>query len=424
MGIWEHHIYTLMKGTAPLSSYFHRPIYLLYVPLYAIGQLPSLLVLQSVIVGLGGWVFYRFCLIILVDPVNAVFLSLAYLLYFPNWYLCLYDFHSDHWFPLLFGMMYLIEIKDQDKQAGSSWCLHRLSSRKTAFLLFILTVLLFMAKEIMPFVLIVYFLTAYYRTNKQTYLYLFYFTALAIACAFFIFPYGVELQSVSPVIPKLFFFLCLLMPLCFLGLFSLSWFLPAAVPLIFVWLSPSSAYFSIGNQYPAVFVVPFLYAMVMTLKSVEDGRIHAKIYQPSVIMNRLCVLVFILTLAFHVLLAPSPLSRQFWLNSMHSEYHWSKFVPTERDWKIIEYLEKEFTPERYSVSVQNGIHFPPLGQQKHWTVFPDGIKECDRIVLDKTLESEFGDQVDSAAYKATLKIIRDQFQLVYELDGFEVWGKK
>jgi hypothetical protein len=47
MGVWEHHIYTMMKGTAPLSQYLHRPIYLLYIPFYAIGQMPLLLVLKQ-----------------------------------------------------------------------------------------------------------------------------------------------------------------------------------------------------------------------------------------------------------------------------------------------------------------------------------------------------------------------------------------
>ena len=134
-------------------------------------------------------------------------------------------------------------------------------------------------------------------------------------------------------------------------------------------------------------------------------------------------MILILNLFFHTLLAPTPLSRQFWLTSMHSEYHWSKFIPTERDRQIIQLLKKEFPPGRYSVSVQNDLYFPPLGRQKHWTIFPYGIEEYDRVVLDKSIESVYGDIADADVYQKALRIYKEEFKLIHEMNGLEIWER-
>ncbi len=408
-GIWEHRLYSFLRNPLPIAFYFHRPIYWLYIPLYELGGMLPLLFLQCGIVTLSAWIVHRFAVCVLKDSLSACWITLAYLLYSPVWYICLYDFHTDHWFPLLFGLLYYWEWKKE-------WTLPRLSA---------VTFLLFAVKEVTPFVLILYFITAYWRSAYMNYLYMFYFTCFTILGGLLLTPYGVTLSTIQPLFPKVFFFFCLFAPFAFLSVMKPTWLAPILFPFIFVLFNSNASHYSIGTQYAIIFTIPIVFSAILGIPEIARWLPRFKRFHSIRITS---LIILIVSFMFHALLAPSPLSRQFWFEKYHSDYHWSKFIPTKRDHIIAESLKSLFEERNYIVSVQNSAYHSILAQQRCLLPFPRGltdeqsIAQANRVVIDTALYGEVYDRIDESLYRSMLKILERDFILLWEYDGFRVYG--
>lgn len=168
LGVWENALFSIFQGDFHLLHFWLRPIYLLYLPFYYLGGVPFLLFIQSLVVGLSIPIVYRYAWRITGDFLTTYFLLAAYCLYFPVWYICLSDFHADHWYPLLLGMLY-----NQRTQ--------NILSRKSFYGI---VILLLTIKEISIIFLIVYFFTEYlfYQRKEDYYLFVFGLLIILIIC--------------------------------------------------------------------------------------------------------------------------------------------------------------------------------------------------------------------------------------------------
>lgn len=406
MGVWEHRMYLLLHAPGEVSLLLHRPLFFLYAPLYGLGGMPLLLLLQAAVLALSGWVLYRLARIILHDELASALVTLGYLLYWPLWYAGLYDFHTDHWFPLLFLLLYGWEIRREIH-------LPRLLA---------VTLLLFIAKEITPFVLLVYFLCAYVHTAHKTYWRLFLFTALAILAGLLIMPYGVAFRAPDALGAKAFFFACMGLP--FLGLFVLrpTWLAPILFPTVFILFASSSMHYAIGNQYPSIFTAPLAVAALLAIPRLA-GWLRG--WVSSLLARRvLAGGILASSLLFHVLLAPTPLSRQFWFAKYHSAYHYSQVIPTERDRAIRAMVREEFPDGAYKVCVQNSAYTSQLARQPEMQLFPRDYHEADRIVVDTHAYGEVGQDVNPDLYAHYLQILNKRYRLVRAHDGYKIYAPK
>jgi len=91
--------------------------------------------------------------------------------------------------------------------------------------------------------------------------------------------------------------------------------------------------------------------------------------------HQLLTTILCISLLFHILFSPSPLSRLFWTNKVWS-YGYEAYIPTERD-RLIKEAIKKYIPSDpgVAVSTQNTLNWGYLAHRRYYFAFPVGVVE-------------------------------------------------
>ena len=94
---------------------------------------------------------------------------------------------------------------------------------------------------------------------------------------------------------------------------------------------------------------------------------------------QLLTIILLVSIFFHILLSPSPISRIFWFELV-PQYHYTAYIPTKRDAMIKEAI-KEYIPDDFNVSVstQNSVNCAHLAHRRYYFCFPKGATEPAKV---------------------------------------------
>jgi len=94
---------------------------------------------------------------------------------------------------------------------------------------------------------------------------------------------------------------------------------------------------------------------------------------------QLLTIILLVSIFFHILLSPSPISRIFWFELV-PQYHYTAYIPTKRDAMIKEAI-KEYIPDDFNVSVstQNSVNCAHLAHRRYYFCFPKGVTEPAKV---------------------------------------------
>jgi uncharacterized membrane protein len=391
--------YTIELPANPSGSFMgthFSPILFLVLPVYAIFQSPcTLLVLQSIVLGLGALPVYWIAKKQFNDRLSAVGLAVAYLFYPALQSVNTFDFHTEAFIPLFFLMTFhYIEEKKWFK--GLLFALLTLSTIEFAPILILFLGGYLVLKEVFrthsaehnetflrrisfPLMLItialVWFFAAFYVMNtvnpiKGTGLpgnWTFWGSSLSEA-AVNILTHPLEALTfmVSP-IGKVFYVFSLMAPLLMLSLFSpeflvaLPWLI--AAPLSEYWL-----YYNFYFQYSAFAIGQLFVAAIFSLKRLSfftnDGQRNLRL------QRRMIVAILTASILLCVALSPIGLPR---LGDRRVEI-------TPHSNLLLEVLK--LVPDNASIATQNDI-FPHVAQREdaYILTWPMPI-EVDYILVD------------------------------------------
>lgn len=414
LGVFENALWQISHGDMSklLESYTHTmPVLVFPALIYRLFPHPfTMLVLQSVALALSGYLAFRLARIYL-EPFPALVIGLAFLLHPGTSWLNLFDFHPESfWPPLFFGAATALE-----------------NGKKWAFL--VLGILLLLVKE--PLMLSVAALGLYALwTGKARWQGLAITVAgVALFCLsvlWFIpslmdtaYPYYEAYQGFNPYfIPaKLLYTINILGPYAFVPLASPIELLPAIPHALASLASGNPTNFSIRYQYSASLVPPLVYALVFVIKRAKS---------PS----SLALGILVCSTLFHAFVSSSPLSYEFWFKKK-SGYHFSHYIPDQRDREVRAFLEKA-VPRDPEVSVcvsdQPGVYSSVIGRRWDMRIFPHGVGECELVVVDTSgdpmLWRSFYPVSDTPAFRAEMARVRELYEPMGERRGVVVYKRR
>jgi len=94
---------------------------------------------------------------------------------------------------------------------------------------------------------------------------------------------------------------------------------------------------------------------------------------------QLLTIILLVSIFFHILLSPSPISRIFWFELV-PQYHYTAYILTKRDAMIKETIKK-YIPDDFNVSVstQNSVNCAHLAHRRYYFCFPKGATEPAKV---------------------------------------------
>ena len=444
LGFYDQRIWTLSNvwpfpsPSQIVSTFRHfSPIVAPHILAYKVYASAAVLIgLQVVAVGVGAYPIYHLAKRRL-GPEAALALAAGYLLYPSVVFNVLFDFHPDHLFiPLLLFAFYFLEV-------GNPWGL-ALSG-----------VLMLLVKEsLVPTVAVFGIYTA---LVKRRYL-LGAVVALGSAVFFWLvvmprspglFKTGGTAEShgylgaslpeivgtvlTSPgvwlpevvQVPKLKFLFLMLAPLMFLPVLAPKPLLVALPGLFMTLLSRGPHQYQIWAQYAAPLIPPLFVAAVF-----GSQRLMAIISGNTARWRRMgTVLPLWITgaaLYFNVVFSPSPLSTTFWLGEperLRWSYHFRAVFLADRDRDMREALHR-YVPADPEVIVasQNSVNSSHLAHRHLYAPFPYATAAY--VVVDVKRPLYVNDRIDAVAFEAELEQLRRDRQVLYESDGFLIFGPK
>jgi uncharacterized membrane protein len=149
-------------------------------------------------------------------------------------------------------------------------------------------------------------------------------------------------------------------------------------------LSSDPKHYGFTHHYSAGLLAPMIIAFAEGLPSAKKLWKHAKFkskwFEPVLYSG---------LLVCHILLSPSPISQKFY-DLKTRNYHYSIYIPTERNRMIKTALKKHISPDPNKVvSVQNSLNFGYLMERKSYKVFPQGAIEKSKYYKQKQTISDF-----------------------------------
>ncbi|MGB9590108.1 MAG: DUF2079 domain-containing protein [Candidatus Hydrothermia bacterium] len=332
-----------------------RPVFLLIAPLFRLlPHAETLVVIGSLAVASAGTVFY-FLGKRMLGPWPGFFLALFFFLHPGTWYLALFDFHPDAFFPLLAGFAILLLEK----------------KRPWFFLGFALAPLLL--KETLALPMIVLGAVAFFRGFRKQGVIL---AAVALVwfliASFYLVPHFnlagsytrfFGLPSLSWT--KALYWLFLLLPLGFLPILRPPELLPGLVHSGLVIFAVFPGYYQVESQYAAQFLPFGLWALVSFM-----ARVNWKKIVPLV-----------LGFAFlgHALFAPTPFGIMFY--KAESPFSLWIYRVTERDRTVSREIAEHVPPDA-PLCVQINLITGGIPHRAKLWPFPEGLGEAQYVLLD------------------------------------------
>jgi len=328
-------------------------------------------------------------------------LIILYLLYFPVWYNCLFDFHFEHLFVLFCAIFYWLVIGQWSVDSRQKP--NRLPSKTLVFLICVLCCLVkevFALSAIMMGVyvivrrrwlvcgLLIVLFSCLYFIFVECYA-IPYFTAGKEAPAIWHSAFGYLGSNMKEVFlnllthpwllitetlsdwRKLLYIIAIFGPFLFIPFLSPLELLPALPQFFISLLSHNPNHYALSSQYTAGLIVPVFVAFIYGVKRLERLNV--------ITLKWISIFVILSSLFFHILLSPSPISRIFWFELV-PQYHYTAYIPTKRDAMIKEAI-KEYIPDDFNVSVstQNSVNCAHLAHRRYYFCFPKGVTEPAKV---------------------------------------------
>jgi len=348
-------------------------------------------------------------------------LIILYLLYFPVWYNCLFDFHFEHLFVLFCAIFYWLVIDQwtvdsREKPNRLQTTDYPLPSKTLVFLICVLCCLVkevFALSAIMMGVyvivrrrwfvcgLLIVLFSCLYFIFVECYA-IPYFTAGKEAPAIWHSAFGYLGSNMKEVFltllthpwllitetlsdwRKLLYIIAIFGPFLFIPLLAPLELLPALPQLFISLLSHNPNHYALSSQYTAGLIVPFFVAFIKGLPRANRlwtaYNLSPTIDHPLPTTNyQLLTIILLVSIFFHILLSPSPISRIFWFELV-PQYHYTAYIPTKRDAMIKEAIKK-YIPDDFNVSVstQNSVNCAHLAHRRYYFCFPKGVTEPAKV---------------------------------------------
>ena len=323
---------------------------------------------------------------------NTIFY--AYILFFPVWFIALFDFHIDHLLiPLLFAFFY--SVRKQRLLFGSLFAISIILVKDVYALQTIFCgIYIILSNKIAP------------RNNQNILLHKNIYGVILILIGALYFYVSVEglipsvyggvkggigstafswlgndvfgiLKNLFVNFPNIFFdiitnnnkMLFLIVIFGSLAFIPLLAPLPivVALPIIAIsLLSQNELHYNLASHYTAGLVAPLIVSFSDAIKKFNFKKIN--LFK----VNALGILTIFMVIA-HILLSPSPISKLFWTNKIWS-YGYLAYYKNERDF-MIENAIKKYIPKKYDtvVSTQNTVNILSLSERKYSMVYPQGV---------------------------------------------------
>jgi len=368
-----------------------RPIFLLIAPAYRLAPFAeTLIVIGSLAVASAGLVFY-FLGRRMLGPWAGFFLALAYFLHPGTWYLGLFDFHPDEFFPAIVGVSLLfLEMK-----------------RPWAFLWFAVASLAL--KETLALPLVILGAVAFLRGFRKQGILL-----SAVALAWFVIvsfyivpqfnpagPYTRFFGPPSLSWPKAFYWLFLLLPFGFFPALRPFELLPGLVHSGLVIFALFPGYYQIETQYAAQFLPFGLWALFAFMSRVN--------------WRKVAPVVLGFSLLGHALFAPTPFGIPFY--RADKPFNLWIYRATERD-RAVSRAAAEHVPVGVPLCAQINLITGGVPRRAELWPFPEGLESAEYVLLDTATGKWVGMNRDEEAYKAwAIKVLGDpSWERVYQ-DG-------
>jgi uncharacterized membrane protein len=149
-------------------------------------------------------------------------------------------------------------------------------------------------------------------------------------------------------------------------------------------LSSEPKHYGYTHHYSAGLLIPMIIAFAEGLPSAkklwEHAKLRSKWFEPVLYSG---------FLVSHILLSPSPIGRKFY-DLKAWNYHYSIYIPTERNQMIKSALKIYISPDPNKVvSTQNSLNLGYLMERKFFKVFPQGATEKSKNYKQKQTISDF-----------------------------------
>ncbi len=451
LGVLYSEIWKISNNYLPITYIFHdhsHIFFLYYSFLLHFWESPVLILFcQNLIIIIVIFLIVR---LFSLNNFQKLLIYFLFFLYPPIWYNCLFDFHFEHlfvlfcaiFFSLVFGR-WSVDKKDYQLQTAVKRADYRLQ-----IAIFFVSFLCCLVKEV--FALSAAMMGVYIIIRKKWWI-----TGLLIVMCSLSYFFLVELYliplfsegkdaaslfqgsfshlggNIKEIIVnllihpwlivtegfsewrKIFYVIVIFGPFLFIPLLAPLELLPGLPQLFISLLSHNPNHYAIGHQYTAGLIVPVFIAFLKgmpragSLWSVVSGR-WSKFWQYSAFTiqsskkatdhrllptdYKLLVVVFYVSLVFHILLSPSPISRLFWTNKAWN-YGYEAYIPTERDCMIKEAIKKYIPSDpEVAVSTQNTLNWGYLAHRRYYFAFPIGAVEPYWETGDRRQESRVKSQ--------------------------------
>ena len=393
LGIMEQIAWNLAFGLDPsfLVKGHLRPVFLLIAPVYrALPFAETLIVIGSLAVAAAGPVFYLLGKRVL-GPWPGFFLALFYFLHPGTWYLGLFDFHTDAFFPLLAGLALLF------------------LEGKRPWLFLILALSPLFLKETLALPLVILGAVAFLRGFRKQGIIL-----SAVAMIWFLVASFYLVPGFNPAGPytrffgppslswaKAIYWLFLLLPLGFFPVLKPLELLPGLVHSGLTLFAVFPGYYQPESQYAAQFLPFGLWALTIFM-----SRVNWKKVAP-----------FVLGFSFlgHALFAPTPFGIPFYRPD--KPFNLWIYQVTERDKAIARTIYDRVPPD-VPLSAQVNLITGGVPRRPEIWPFPDGLDEAQYVLLDTATGRWVGMNRDEEGYESwALKVLNDPgWERVYQ-DG-------
>lgn len=350
-----------------------RPVFLLIAPIYRIAPFAeTLTVIGSLAVASAGPVFY-FLGKRTLGPQAGFLIALLYFLHPGSWYLGLFDFHLDAFFPALVGLS-LLGLEEK---------------RPWFFLGFALSVLFLKETLALPIALLgaIAFLRGF---RKQGIL------VSALALGWFLFASFYLVPRFNPAGPytrffgppslswgKALYWIFLLLPLGFFPILRPSELLPGLVHSGLIIFALFPGYYQIETQYAAQFLPFGLWAVLSFLSRVNWRKVAPVLLGFS--------------LLGHVLFGPTPFGIPYY--KPDRPFNFWIYRVSKRS-KAVSREISEHLPEGAPLCAQINLITGGVPRRAKLWPFPEGLDSAEYVLLDTATGKWVGMKRDEEGYRA------------------------
>ncbi len=368
-----------------------RPVFLLIAPIYrAFPFAETLLVIGSLAVAAAGPVFY-FLGKRTLGPWAGFFLALFYFLHPGTWYLALFDFHPDAFFPLFAGLAILF------------------LENKRPWLFLALAISILFLKETLALPLVILGAVAFLKGFKKQGVIL-----SPVAIAWFLAASFYLVPMFNPAGPytrffgppslswaKALYWLFLLLPLGFFPALRPLELLPGLVHSGLIVFAVFPGYYQIESQYAAQFLPFGLWALLAFM-----SRINWKKVAPLVIG---------FSFLGHALFAPTPFGIPFYRPDR--PFNLWIYQITARDRAVARAISEHVPPD-VPLSAQINLITGGVPRRAQLWPFPERLDEAQYVLLDTATGRWVGMNRDEEGYRAwASKVLNDPGWEISYQDG-------